>query len=127
MPILTPQNIVDALHKADKELDELVTQFVWFKAQKEWWEGQLEYKLARSKVLDTGAATKSKEAAIKWVRENEIVKVSWLGGMLMSLHDFVQYCSTSFDLIAKRYNALETHIMILTVVNKNVMQDYTRS
>lgn len=126
MPNFTPQQIVDALHEADKQLELLADQFAWLKGQKDYWHGELSVRLASASVHDKGPTTKHKEAALHEVSQID-VEIPWQPGCIVSLPQFVLLCDASFDLISKRYARLESHIMILQSVNKNVMQDYQRA
>jgi hypothetical protein len=127
----TPQQIVDALHEADSELRTLAAQFAWFKGQRDYWKDRYDYQLAEGTVRYSGqyASVKAKPASLMAIVENDelYVEIPWGEGGKVSLADMVRLSEASFDLISKAYARMETHIMILTVVNKNVMQDYASS
>lgn len=119
----TPQQIVAALYHADGELRTLAAQYAWFKGQRDHWKDVHEIAVARATVKDDGPATKAKAAAVAYTSEIP-VEVPWLDGSVVYLPDMVRLTEASFDLVSKQYARMETHIMILTVVNKNVMMDY---
>lgn len=128
MPNFTPQQIVDEMHKSDKELELLAKQFAWFKGQRDFWKATYELQVARKTLSYDGSAatTKAKPYGITKAAEF-FVEIPWLPGESLSLLDMVLLTEASFDLISKEYNRMETHIMILQSVNKNVMQDYGRA
>lgn len=125
----TPAQIVDALHEADHELKEAAKRFAWFKGQKEHWEGQYDLALAKAKVKHNREVGKyGADAAATLAVSEQNVQIPWLPtGNEVALPDMVRLTSASFDLVSKEYNRLETHIMILMAVNKNIMQDYASS
>jgi hypothetical protein len=125
MSNFTPQNIVDALHEADKELEVCAKRFAWFKGQKDFWKATYELQVAKSTFAYDGptVSVKAKPYAEKIAAEKQ-VDIPWIPGQTLGLLDMKLLTEASFDLVSKEYNRLETHIMILTVVNKNVMQDY---
>jgi hypothetical protein len=124
----TPQQIVDALHEADGELKVAAQRFAWFKGQKDFWKSTYELQVARSTFEYAGptASTRAKPYAEKTAAEFN-VEIPWIPGHTLGLLDMKLLTEASFDLVSKEYNRLETHIMILMAVNKNVMQDYASS
>jgi hypothetical protein len=125
----TPQQIVDAMHEADGELKVLAKQFAWFKGQKEYWDAQYDLALAKAKVKHNREVGKyGADAAAAVAVSEQTIQIPWLPtGNEITLPDMVRLTAASFDLVSKEYNRLETHIMILQSVNKNVLQDYARA
>lgn len=125
----TPQQIVDALHDADFELRTVAKQYAWFKGQKEYWEYQYDLALAKAKVNHNKTVGKYGADAAAMVSVSEqYVQIPWLPeGNMVTMPDMMRLTAASFDLMSKEYNRLETHIMTLMAVNKNVMQDYATS
>jgi hypothetical protein len=126
--VFTPQAIVDALHEADQELSTAAQRFAWFKGQRDFWKATYELQVARETFNYSGptASTKAKPYAEKAAAEF-MVEIPWLPGNSLGLLDMRLLADASFDLVSKEYNRLETHIMILMAVNKNVMQDFAVS
>lgn len=124
----TPDQIATALHEADVELEILADQFAWFKGQKDFWKATYDLQVARSTFDYSGptASTKAKPFAEKDAAEFK-VEIPWIPGHSLGLLDMKLLTEASFDLIAKRYSRLESHIMVLMAVNKNVMLDFNRS
>lgn len=120
----TPASISRELQEADSALKKLSDQTSWFKAQRDWWRGVLELKLAAAKVADTGPVAKAKEAALVAVTSTELVEVDWLDGAVMTLPDFVKICDAGYDLVNQRYEYYTSHQMTLMARNKNVLVDY---
>lgn len=129
MPSWTPQQIVDALHEADLELRTLAKQYAWFKGQKEYWEYQYDLALAKAKVNHNKTVGKyGADAAAMVAVSEQYVQIPWLPeGNAVTMPDMMRLTAASFDLMSKEYNRLETHIMTLMAVNKNVMQDFATS
>ena len=126
MPNLTPQAIVEEMYISDQELELLAKQYAWFKGQKDHWKDKWDFAVAKGTIEFTGPATKSKAGGLLWASQ-QLVEIPWLDGAVVYLPDMVRLTESSFDLIAKAYNRMETHIGILQSVNKNVMQDYGRA
>ena len=120
----TPQQIVDALRVADKDLELVATQFAWFKGQREYWQDVYDLEFAKAKVRHDSKYG-GNEAATEAVSSLS-VEIVWGDGGFISLPQMVRLTSASFDLISKRYAYLENHITILQSVNKNVLLDYQR-
>jgi hypothetical protein len=127
MTSFTPQAIVDELHASDRDLEECAKQWAWFKGQKDHWKDVLDVYRAHKAIIYTGPATKAKDYALDAAGQ-ELVQIPWMTTEArVSIVDMVRITESSFDLISKRYNQLETHIGILQSVNKNIMQDYARA
>jgi len=125
MPNFTPQQIVDLLHAADNDLETVAKQFAWFKGQRDWWKDEYELHFAKAKARHDSKYG-GNEAATVAVSE-ELIAVHWMDDVVISLPEMVRLTEASFDVVDKRYKYLETHIMILMSVNKNVMMDYGRA
>ena len=126
MPSFTPQEIVEELHRSDRELEECARQYAWFKGQRDYWKDRYELAFAKAKVA-TNSKYGANEAALVAISE-QLVQIPWLDeGYAITIPEMVRLTEASFDLVSKRYNQLETHVMILQSVNKNIMQDYARA
>jgi hypothetical protein len=123
----TPQEIVNALYESDQELSTLSKQLAWFKGQRDHWKSKMELYRASAATRYNGPATKAKDFSVD-ASSRALVQIPWIDEPAMvSLPEMVRLTDSSFDLISTEYNRLETHIMILMAVNKNVMQDFATS
>ncbi len=122
----TPQAIVDAFHEADAQLDVVAEQYAWFKGQRDHWKGELNFALASAKINAKGPVGKAGEVALVEVTNESLVEIPWLPGVFVSYPEIVRITEASFDLISKKWEALEKHIGILQSVNKNLLLDYGR-
>lgn len=119
----TPAEINQLLIETDEKIKHYSDMTVWFKAQRDYWRGLLEFDQKAQEMAYTGPATKAKAHGLLQGGWDTWVDMWWVPTKL-ALPDAVRVLDAAYDLVQSRNQYLHDHLTTLMVRNKNVMLEY---
>lgn len=119
----TPAEINQLLMETDEKLKTYADMIVWFKAQRDYWRGLLEFDQKAQEMAFAGPATKAKAYGITHGGWDTWVDMWWVP-VKLALPDAVRVFDAAYDLVASRNQYLHDHLTTLMVRNKNVMLEF---